>query len=111
MAESARPVRRIVAGNNEKGKAVIHSDGPASDVRTDPARPGFASTRIWVTDGTPARTRGIRETVHLPHTIEPPPNGSICRVITFPPDAWFIDRVKADDVRAYFASMGSPDAS
>ena len=45
----------------------IH-DGPASDVRTDPARPGFASTRIWVTDATPARIARARDPLALPHT-------------------------------------------
>lgn len=111
MAEMIKPVRRIVAGNDQNGKAVIHSDGPSPDVRTDPARPGFESTRIWVTDSTPADTKGIRETLHKPHTIEPPPKGSVCRVVTYPPDAWFIERVRADDVNAYFESMGSPSAS
>ena len=110
MGETAKPIRRVVAGNDGKGKAVVLSDGPSSDVRTDPARPGFSSTRIWVTDSTPARTKGIRETLALPHTIEPPLNGSVCRMVTFPPDAWFIKDVKARDVRSYFESMGSPNA-
>ncbi len=110
MVEKPKPVRRIVAGNDEKGKAVVLSDGPSPDVRTDPARPGFSSTRLWVTDRTPARTKGIRETLNIPHTIEPPPNGSVCRIVTFPPDAWFIKDVKPSEVRSYFKSTGSPDA-
>ena len=81
------------------------------DVRTDPARPGFASTRIWVTDRTPARIEGVRETLHLPHTLEPPPGGSVCRVVTFPPDDAYKGKVGAKEVPAYFAAMGSPDAS
>jgi mannose-6-phosphate isomerase-like protein (cupin superfamily) len=90
---------------------VVLSDGPSPDVRTDPARPGFSSTRIWVTDRTPARTKRIRETLDLPHTIEPPPNGSVCRIVTFPPDSWFIRDITGDKVRSYFESMGSPKAS
>jgi len=111
MVDRPKPVRRIVAGNDEKGKAVVLSDGPSPDVRTDPARPGFSSTRLWVTDRTPARTKGIRETLDIPHTIEPPRDGSVCRIVTFPPDAWFIKDVKASNVRSYFESMGSPNAS
>jgi mannose-6-phosphate isomerase-like protein (cupin superfamily) len=111
MAETPKPVRRIVAGNDTKGKAVVLSDGPSPDVRTDPARPGFVSTRIWVTDGTPAKTKGIRETLDLPHTLEPPPDGSVCRVVTFPPDAWYIQDVKPRHVASYFESMGSPNVS
>jgi quercetin dioxygenase-like cupin family protein len=84
-----RPVRRIVCIDDEEGKSKAIHDGPSPDVRTDPARPGFSSTRIWVTDGTPARIKGVRETVHLPHTLEPPSGGSVCRIVTFPPDPAF----------------------
>jgi mannose-6-phosphate isomerase-like protein (cupin superfamily) len=106
-----KPIRRVVAGNDDRGVAVALSDGPSPDVRLDPARPGFASTRLWVTEATPARVKGIRETLHLPHTIEPPPNGSVCRVVEFPPEASYISKVSAADVAAYFAAMGSPGAS
>ncbi len=103
------PVRRIVCVDDENGRSKAIRDGPSPDVRTDPARPGFSSTRIWVTDGTPARIKAVRETVHLPHTIEPPEGGSVCRIVTFPPDAAF--RGGAKEVRAFFEAMGSPGAS
>jgi mannose-6-phosphate isomerase-like protein (cupin superfamily) len=106
-----RPIRRVVAGEDETGKAVVHFDAPSPDVTLDPARPGFASTRLWVTDTTPARVNGVRETLHLPHTIEPPPNGSVCRVVEFPPEASYIGRIAASDVQTYFAATGSPGAS
>jgi naringenin degradation protein FdeH len=106
-----RPIRRVVAGEDATGKAVAHSNAPSPDVRLDPARPGFASTRLWVTDTTPARVKGLRETLHLPHAIEPPPNGSVCRVVEFPPEASYIGRMTAADVQAYFTAMGSPGAS
>jgi uncharacterized cupin superfamily protein len=105
-----RPIRRIVAGNDDRGIAVALSDGPSPDVRLDPARPGFASTRLWVQETTPARARGIRETLHLPHSLEPPPGGSVCRVVEYPPEA-AIGKVDPAGVRAYFEAMGSPGAS
>lgn len=104
------PVRRIVV-IDENGKSKAIADGPPPDVRTDPARPGFSSARIWVTGRTPARIKGVRETLDLPHSLEPPPGGSVCRVVTFPPDASFAGRVGAREVQAYFAAMGSPGAS
>lgn len=110
MTEQAKSVRRIVVvDENDRSKCV--ADGPSPDVRTDPARPGFASTRIWVTDRTPARMKGVRESLHTPHTIEPPRGGSVCRVVTFPPDANYKGKVGAKEVQAYFAAMGSPGAS
>jgi hypothetical protein len=109
--EDVKPVRRIICVDNEEGKSEAIADGPAPEVRTDPARPGFASTRIWVTDATPARIKGIRDTVHMTHTLEPPPGGSVCRIVTFPPDAVFNGKIGAREVEAYFHTMGSPQAS
>ena len=89
MTDAVKPVRRIVCIDNDAGKSEAIADGPSPDVRTDPARPGFTSTRIWVTDRTPARIKNIRETLQMPHSLEPPPGGSLCRIVTFPPDAVF----------------------
>lgn len=110
MSLAAKPVRRIVTVDDADGKSVAIADGSCPDVRTDPARPGFASTRIWVTDRTPARIEGVRETLDAPHTLEPPPGGSVCRVIVFPPDESY-GKVGAREVEAYFRAMGSPQAS
>ena len=104
-----KPVRRIVTIDREPGKSSLVSDGPAPDVRTDPARPGYACARLWVTDGTPAKI--VLETLHLPHALEPPACGTVCRVVTFPPDDGWKGRVGAAQVQAFFHAMGSPGAS
>src|SRR5262245_29663733 len=109
--EGVKPVRRIVCIDNKDGKSEAICDAPSPDVRTDPARPGFASTRIWVTDATPPRLRAIRQTLDLPHKLEPPPRGSVCRIVTFPPDAAFRGEIGAREVETYFHAMGSPQAS
>lgn len=110
MSEQARAVRRIVVvDENDRSKCI--ADGPSPDVCTDPARPGFTSTRIWVTDRTPARLKGVRESLHMPHTLEPPAGGSVCRVVTFPPDDSYRGKVGAKEVQAYFTATGSPGAS
>ena len=98
MTDQAKPVRRIVVVD-ENDRSEVVADGPAPDVRTDPARPGFASARIWVTDRTPIGLKTVREPLGLPHTLEPPPGGSVCRVVTFPPDASFRGKVGAKEVR------------
>ena len=56
-----REVRRIIAAGDKQGNAVIYEDKLATDVRTDPARPGFAFTRFWVTEETPAPIRGVSD--------------------------------------------------
>ena len=111
MVEGIAPVRRIVVGESAPGKVAIFSDGPSPDVRGDPARPGFAMTRLWVTEGTPAPVKGITETLHLKHSIEPPSDGSVCRFVTIPPDASWMGKIDEDKVRAFYKAVGSPDAS
>jgi mannose-6-phosphate isomerase-like protein (cupin superfamily) len=110
-AEAVKPARRIVCVDDGQGRGVAISDGPSPDVRTDPVRPGFASTRLWVTDRTPAPIKGMREALHMPHTIEPPPEGSVCRILTIPPDSVWQGRIGSREVAAYFAAMGSASAS
>jgi hypothetical protein len=110
MTAEIRPVRRIVViDENDKSRALV--DGPSPDVRTDPARPGFSSTRIWVTERTPCRLKNVRESLDAAHTLEPPAGGSVCRIVTFPPDASWMGKVAAKEVQSYFAAMGSPGAS
>ena len=64
-----------------------------------------------MTDTTPIRLRGLRESLGAPHSIEPPAGGSVCRVLTLPPDDTYIGKVGAKEVRSYFEAMGSPGAS
>ncbi len=91
----AKPVRRIVCADGPDGKSKAIEDGPAPDVRTDPARPGFSSTLIWSTESTPARIDCANEQVRLPSLLTPPPGGSLCRIVTFPPDRAFRGGVRA----------------
>lgn len=111
MSIADRPIRRLVTVDDDSGRSKAIADGPSPDVRLDPARPGYSATRIWVTDRTPARMAGLRETVDAPHALEPPPGGSVCRVVTFPPDCSWRGKVGAHEVQTYFSAMGSPAAS
>src|SRR5882762_8067852 len=81
-----KPVRRIVCADGPDGKSRAIADGPAPQVRTDPARPGFSSTFIWATDATPAGIDGASEIDRFAHLLSPPPGGSLCRIVTLPPD-------------------------
>ena len=110
-SEAPKPVRRIVTVDDDSGKSLAIHDGPASDVRTDPARPGFASTRIWVTDATPARIARARD-----------PLGAAAQHRAAAARIGLPDRhhsagrhvpgkVGANEVAAFFRAMGSPAAS
>ena len=84
-----KPVRRIVCADGPDGKSKAIHDGPAPDVHGDPARPGFSSTLIWATDATPARIGGTSEPPCPPQALSPPPGGSLCRIVSFPPGPAF----------------------
>lgn len=112
MAAASRPVRRIVTRDGKDGKSRAIADGPVESVATDPARPGYTSSRVWLTDRTPAGTEDIRGLLaRLPHGITPPAGGSLCRIVTIPPDASWRGKVGAAEVRAHFAALGAPGAS
>ncbi|MGZ5152471.1 MAG: cupin domain-containing protein [Burkholderiales bacterium] len=104
-----KPVRRVVTIDREAGKGSLVSDGPSPDVRFDPARPGFAAARMWVTDSTPAKI--VYETLHLPHVLQPPKRGSVFNVMTFPPDASWKNAVGAAQVAEFYRAMGAPQVS
>lgn len=108
LPPGVRPARRVVTIDREPGRSTLVSDGPAPDVRLDPARPGYALSRLWVTAGTPAPI--VPETLHLPHVLLPPPRGSVCRMERLPPDRDWHGRVDASHARAFHAALGAPQA-
>lgn len=106
MLATQLAVRRLVVVDEGQYSRVI-CDGPSPDIRTDPARPGYACARIWVSDRTPARIAGVRDTLSLPNVLQPPAAGSVCNVVTFPPDESY-GSVSADKVLAFFDAMAAP---
>lgn len=111
-ADAIKPVRRIVTIDDAEGQSLAVADGPSPDVSRDPARPGFSSTRIWVTDAAPVPIGDYRDAVmQHPPVLQPPYRGSVCRVLTLPPDASFIGKIGRSEVEAFFQATGSPHAS
>jgi mannose-6-phosphate isomerase-like protein (cupin superfamily) len=102
-----KPVRRIVTIDHSDGRSKALLDGPVLNISRDPARPGYASSHIWTADINDPRAHSLR--AH--NMIEPPPKGSVCRIVTFPPDAVYAGKVGAREVGAFFAAAGSPAAS
>ena len=107
-----KPIRRVVTGHNQEGRSVIVDDGPSPHVLTIPGRTDFGLTNLWVTDRTPADNAGQSDAAVRPIELEPPPGGTIFRVVEFPPD----HAVAGFDRKAAFAAMKAdramdPDAS
>ena len=99
-------IRRIVTGHNAKGQSVIVSDGPSPHVLTLPGRGDFGLTNLWVTDRSPASNDGNADAAARTVVLEPPANGTIFRVVEFPPEK----NAGAFDRDAAFAAMGADHA-
>lgn len=78
-------IRRVVTGKDASGKAVVLMDGAAPNVVVSKER-GSTSTLLWVTDSTPADVSGKADAANRKIGVPPPPNGTVLRVIEFPPE-------------------------
>ena len=79
------PIRRIVTEDDAGGRSRIAEDAPASAIRTVAERPGYRAVNVWRTEETPAEINSPDTTAHH-RGILPPANGSILRIIDFPPE-------------------------
>lgn len=81
-----KPIRRVVTGHNAAGKSVFILEGRSP--HTYSRGPGNAViTELWETRASPADNRGNDDATDHPYRLPPPENGSVFRVIEYPPDA------------------------
>ena len=80
-----KPVRRVVTGHRSD-KAVVLFDSAAPNQKLRQAS-GLVSTLLWVTDERPADVSGSYDRSLREIGVPPPPNGSIFRVVDFPPES------------------------
>lgn len=85
MSDGLPAIRRVVTGHGLDGKARIVEDAPATSIRTVKERPGYRAVNVWRTTESPARV-GAPDTTATHHGVLPPKNGTILRIIDFPPE-------------------------
>jgi hypothetical protein len=101
-------IRRVVTGHDAQGRSIILSDGPAASVKEmAPTFPGLALTDFWETTSSPASNVGSADAANRPVHLEPEPNGTIFRMVEFPPDS---SRPKGADSREGFKAIGAGHA-
>ena len=81
-----RQIRRVVTGHNAAGKSIFVSDGPTPHVFSR-TKGSAVVHELWETARTPADNRGNADAIARSHRLPPPPNGSVFRVIEYPPDS------------------------
>jgi len=105
-------VRRVVTGHDRNGKAVVILEGDAPFVHTTALRPGYQSTDVWRTQGSPAKIDFAAEEPTLgPRRQLPAKHGTVVRVSEIPPDAHGVRNMDAETARQVFASLGNESAS
>lgn len=90
-------IRRIVSGHDAQGKSIFIMDG---DVQPPSGRRNSAGTsvvEIWQTDSTPADNTGNTDPTDHPFRLPPPVNGSVFRVVEYPPDKERFAALKAQE--------------
>jgi len=98
-------IRRVVTGHDAQGRSVILSDGPAASVKEmAPTFPGLALTDLWETTASPASNAGSADAADRPVHLEPSRNGTIFRMVEFPPDS---TRPTHADARKGFEAIGA----
>jgi len=80
--------RRIVTAHDAQGRSVILSDDTSPHIMPIMDQPNFAVTDFWRTAATPADNGAVtsNDPCGLPIQVAPPTNGSVFRVVQFPPD-------------------------
>lgn len=101
-----KPIRRVVTGHDARGRSIIASDAPSPHVLMIPGRTDFGLTNLWVTEGRAGENDGSGDAAARPVVLEPPPAGTIFRVVEFPPD----EAAANFDREAAFKSMGADHA-
>jgi hypothetical protein len=100
-------IRRVVTGHDRTGKSVVVMDGKAPNVLQMASMPGVALTDLWRTRTSPASNAGNADAATGRIVLEPPAEGTILRIVEFPPDSKWR---KSADAATAFASIGAGGA-
>jgi hypothetical protein len=80
-----RPVRRVVTGHNAAGKSIFVFDAMSPHVFKRSTGSAIV-TELWETASSPADNRGNEDAIKRGFRLPPPTNGSVFRIIEYPPD-------------------------
>jgi quercetin dioxygenase-like cupin family protein len=100
-------IRRVITGHDETGKAVVISDEEASNIVQPAHRPGVAIHNLWCVDSAPAKIFGPEDTTKETIGLLPPDNGSVFRIIEFPPEKAWIHNIDESAAKNAWASIGA----
>ncbi|MFS4108558.1 MULTISPECIES: cupin domain-containing protein [unclassified Streptomyces] len=94
--------RRVVTGVDADGRSAVLTDELTA---TRVTLPGFTVNDVWRVDALPAAVAD-GDTLTGEVVLEPPADGLVVRLATFPPDSW----VNAEEYGASIATLHGEDA-
>ena len=108
-----RPIRRVVTGHDDRGRAVVVSDGPAPSVHINKAEQDWFSVDMWRTHEMPAKIvpKAVEEPTAGPRRQMPNTNGTVLRINSFPPESEAVRAMTPADSLRVFESLGNPKAA
>src|SRR5262245_14825090 len=109
-----KPIRRVVTGHDAGGRSLFVMDGAAPHVYQRSSGSAIV-TELWETYSAPADNGGSAEVTDHPFRLAPPKNGSVFRIIEYPPDkerlaALEKERAAGDDGSGHISALdrGAP---
>lgn len=108
-----KPIRRVVTGHDDRGRAVVVSDGPAPSVHINRAEEDWFSVDIWRTHEMPATVvaKPAAEPTAGPRRQAPTANGTVLRINSFPPESEAVRAMMPADALRVFEGLGNPKAA
>jgi hypothetical protein len=105
---SLPPVRRVVTGHDDHGRAVVVEDGPPTAVALE-AVPGTVFHEVWATSSVPARIDNGPDPTLGGLQLAPPAGGTRIRIVDIPPDT-AQNAIAPGAAAAAFAAIGAKHA-
>jgi hypothetical protein len=102
----ALQVRRIVSGHNAQGKSVFIMDGTVALPAGRRTSAGTSVVELWQTAETPADNTGDKDPTDHPFRLPPPANGTVFRIVEYPPDKERFAALQAQEWSADAKSQG-----
>jgi hypothetical protein len=102
-------IRRVVTGHDKAGNSVFVMDGKAPNVLEMASMPGVALTDLWRTRTSPASNGGSTDAAKGRIRLEPPAEGTILRIVEFPPDTKWRKSANAAKAFKSIGAGGAPD--
>jgi hypothetical protein len=103
-------VRRVLTGHDSEGKSTIIADGLAPNMK-EMGNSGLALTELWESASAPASNDGHADAGNRAVRLEPPKNGTVFRIVEFPPDAQWQGRADARKWAETLDASHVPDRS